>query len=58
MSQEGYLRKFIVFHKDNPERKISFRTPKTMTLKQVKQKMVDAGFFARDIIKELRVERI
>ena len=55
---EGYLRKYIVFHKCDPERKILFRTPRTMTLKQVKEKMVAAGFFAEEIIKELRVERL
>lgn len=57
MSQ-GYLRRYIIFHKCVPERKIQFRTTRTMTLKQVKEKMVAAGFFAEEIIKELRVEKI
>lgn len=51
------IREYEVFHKCNPDRIIKFRTLRNMTLKQVKEKMVAAGFFAEEIIKELRVEK-
>lgn len=52
------IREYEIFHKHNPDRKIKFRTLRNMTLLQVKEKMVAAGFFSEDIIKELRVEKI
>ena len=52
-----YFREYEIFHKHNPDRKIKFRTLRNMTAKQVKEKMVAAGFFAESIIKELRVEK-
>lgn len=52
------IREYEIFHKGSPERKVKFRTLRNMTLIQVKEKMVAAGFFAEDIIKELRVEKI
>ena len=58
MERGGLLREYVIFHKFNPERRVRFRTLRTMTAKQVKEKMVSAGFFAEEIIKELRVERL
>lgn len=52
------IREYDVFHKHDPDRKVRFRTLRSMTAKQVKEKMVAAGFFAENIIKELRVEKI
>ncbi len=52
------IREYEIYHKHNPERKVKFRTLRSMTAKQVKEKMVAAGFFAEGIIKELRVEKI
>ena len=52
------IREYEIFHKCNPERIIKFRTLRNMTLKQVKAKMVAAGFFAEEVIKELRVKKI
>lgn len=58
MEYGGFFREYYIFHKFFPERKVKFRTLRSMSVKQIKQKMVDAGFFAEDIIKELRVEKI
>ena len=52
------IREYEIFHKGSPERIVKFRTLRSMTLLQVKEKMVAAGFFPEDIIKELRVEKI
>ena len=53
-----YFREYEIYHKLVPDRIIKFRTLRNMTAKQVKEKMVAAGFFAESIIKELRVEKI
>ena len=58
MVRVGFIREYLVFHKCDPSRKIKFRTMRTLTIKQVKKKMVAAGFFPETIIKELRVENI
>ena len=52
------IREYEVYHKYAPERKVKFRTLRNLTLIEVKEKMVAAGFFEARIIKELRVERI
>lgn len=52
------IREYEIFHKSDPERKVKFRTLRSMTAKQVKEKMVSAGLFSESIIKELRVEKI
>ena len=51
------IREYVIFHKEAPERKVNFRTLRTMTAKQVKEKMVSAGLFHVSVIQELRVER-
>ena len=58
MARMGFIREYLIFHKSDPSRKIRLRTPRTLTIKQVKKKMVAAGFFPETIIKELRVENI
>ena len=52
------IREYEIFHKEDPENKVKFRTPRTMTVKQIKEKIVAAGFFSETIIKELRVDKI
>jgi len=51
------IREYLIFHKDDPEKKVRFRTLQTLTALEVKEKMVRNGLFSRDIISELRVER-
>lgn len=57
MERGGLIREYVIFHKRDPDRKVKFRTLRTMTAVQIKEKMVSAGFFAEEIIKELRVEK-
>lgn len=52
------IREYEIFHKLDPENKVKFRTPRTLTVKQIKEKIVAAGFFSEAIIKELRVDKI
>ena len=61
VNQRGNLdliREYFVFHKDDPEKKVRLRTLQTLTALQVKEKIVRNGLFSRDLITELRVERI
>ena len=51
------LRVYEVHHKDDTEKKVRLRTPRTLTACQVKERVVSAGMFDREIIKELRVKR-
>lgn len=51
------IREYEIYHKDDPERKVRFRTVRTLTTKQVKEKMVNAGLFPESVVKELRVIR-
>ena len=51
------IREYLIFHKDDPEKKVRLRTLQTLTALEVKEKIVRNGLFSRDIISELRVER-
>lgn len=51
------IREYLIFHKDDPEKKVRLRTIQTLTVLQVKEKVVNNGLFNREIISELRVER-
>ena len=51
------IREYEIFHKDDPEKKVRLRTLQTLTVLEVKEKIVRNGLFSRDIISELRVER-
>ena len=52
------IREYVIVHKDNPDKKVRLRTLQTLTVLEVKEKIVRNGLFSRDIISELRVERI
>lgn len=51
------IREYLIFHKDDPEKKVRLRTLQTLTALEVKEKIVRNGLFSREIISELRVER-
>ena len=51
------IREYLIFHKDDPEKKVRLRTLQTLTALEVKEKLVRNGLFSREIISELRVER-
>ena len=54
------IRGYEVWHKDDEERKNlkKLRTLRTLTPRQVKEKLVSAGLFDRSTMCELRVKRI
>ena len=51
------IREYLIFHKDDPEKKVRLRTLQTLTALEVKEKIVRNGLFSRDLITELRVIR-
>jgi hypothetical protein len=51
------IREWIIFHKDDPEKKVRLRTLRTLTALQVKEKIVSNGLFSREVITELRVRQ-
>ena len=52
------IREYEIFHKDNPQKKVKLRTLQTLTVKQIKEKIVRNGLFCKHDISELRVNRI
>lgn len=54
----GLIREYEVFHKDDPQKKVRLRTLQTLTVKQIKEKIVRNGLFCEYDISELRVNRI
>ena len=51
------IREYEIFHKDDPENKVRLRTLQTLTVLEVKEKIVRNGLFSREFITELRVIR-
>ena len=52
------IREYEIFHKDDPQKKVKLRTLQTLTVKQIKEKIVRNGLFGKSDVSELRVNRI
>ena len=52
------IREYEIFHKEDPQKKVRLRTIQTLTVKQIKEKIVRNGLFKNVCLSELRVNRI
>jgi hypothetical protein len=55
--QKTMIRKYEVYHKDDPSKSILIRTVRRLTAGEAKEKAVKNGLFKREMITELRVKK-